>query len=142
MSDASEMAIEITRLLPDLKSGSLVVFGDIFGGRIDNIHRVIAAEAIEASNTLVVRFDEDEVLKVADPGGAEFGAQVFKISSASAVRWEWFYYGRPRTAENRFFIQHAWKAGRVVADSDATWAPMDLSPTSDRRAVELLGWND
>jgi len=32
------------QLIPDVKRGSLVVFGDIFGGRIDDIHTVTGAK--------------------------------------------------------------------------------------------------
>lgn len=45
MTSASDLAAEISQPIPYVKRGSLVVFGDIFGGRIDNTHTVTAARA-------------------------------------------------------------------------------------------------
>ena len=36
----------ISALIPHVRRGSPVVFGDVFGGRIDNIHTVTAAKAL------------------------------------------------------------------------------------------------
>jgi hypothetical protein len=109
---ASDLAAEIVRLLPDVKRGSLVVYGDIFGGRIDNMHRVISAHAIGEPDRLVVEFNEGETLEIWDPGHASISAREFRRSSASRVRWEWFYYGRPKTSENREQVLHRARQNR------------------------------
>ena len=70
MTSASDLAAEISQLIPYVKRGSLVVFGDIFGGRIDNIHTVTAAGALGDPERLIVEFDEGETLEVWDPGNA------------------------------------------------------------------------
>src|SRR5215469_2018322 len=67
MTSASDLAEEISQLIPCVKRGSLVVFGDIFGGRIDNIHTVTGAKALDSPERLVVEFDEGETLEVWDP---------------------------------------------------------------------------
>lgn len=139
MISASDLAAEIAQLIPDVKRGSLVVFGDVFGGRIDNIHTVTAAEALGNPERLVVRFDEGETLAVWDPGNATISSQQFCISTAAKVRWEWFYYGRPKTPENRFFIEHARADDVVVARTNATWGNQVFAPTVERAAVELVG---
>jgi len=93
MASASDLAAEISQLIPRVKRGSLVVFGDIFGGRIDNIHTVTAAKALGDPERLVVEFDEGETLEVWDPGNATISSWEFCISTATKARWEWFYYG-------------------------------------------------
>lgn len=42
MSDMN-LVTAIAAAVPNIKRGSLVVFGDIFGGRIDNWHEVVGA---------------------------------------------------------------------------------------------------
>jgi hypothetical protein len=68
VSAAGNVASEIVSKLPDMKRGSLRVFGDIFGGRVDNIHSVkAAARAGGRPERLVIAFDQGETLEVWDP---------------------------------------------------------------------------
>lgn len=106
MGIASAIAGEINRRLPDVKCGSLAVFGVIFGGRVDNIHTIVSARAFEADDLLVINFNEDEVLSIWSPGLSVVDEKEFRIVAANRVRWEWFYYGRPKTSDNRYFIEH------------------------------------
>jgi hypothetical protein len=136
---AADLAAEISRRLPDIKRGSLVVYGDIFGGRIDNIHIVTSAHAVGEPERLVVEFNEGETLEIWDPGHASISSREFRILSASRVRWEWFSYGRPKTAENRFFIEHVRIDDIVVGSTNATWGSRTFTPTVGAPAVELVG---
>lgn len=89
MSSSREAAEQITAQLPDVTRGSIAVFGDIFGGRIDNIHTVISAEAADDPERLIVRFDQGETLEVWNPAGITVGSEVFRIGDATRVRWTW-----------------------------------------------------
>ncbi|MCW2604100.1 MAG: hypothetical protein JWN61_2235 [Pseudonocardiales bacterium] len=140
MTQASDIAAEISAKLPAVKGGSLVVWGDIFGGRIDNWHTITSAVA-PAEDQVSIRFNHGETLDVWDPGIATIGERDFRIATAAKVRWEWFYYGRAELAENRFFIEHAVVDGIVVASSDAKWAPNRFRPHIARAAVELMGFD-
>ena len=89
------MADSVVRSLPGLKTGSLVVFGDVFGGRIDNIHQVISAEALGDPERLAVTFHEGETLEIWDRRVASGGSgsttdvrRPLKISSSSSTRSE------------------------------------------------------
>ncbi|MDQ2846104.1 MAG: hypothetical protein M3Y77_07085 [Actinomycetota bacterium] len=140
MTNAADLASEITRRLPDVKRGSLVVYGDIFGGRIDNIHVVTSATVSGNPQRLVVGFNEGETLEVWDPDHAIVSAHEFRINNASRVRWEWLYYGRPKVADNRYFIEHVRDGGgTVVATTNADWVQRDFKPRVERPAVELIG---
>jgi hypothetical protein len=139
MIDAPTIAAEILRLLSEVRSGSLAVFGDIFGGRIDNIHVVVSARVAGESRCLIIEFDQGESLEVWDPQDATMTAREFRIRRASRVRWEWFYYGLPQLPENRYFIEHVRQGDRIQVTTNADWAGTFFAPTPERPAVELLG---
>jgi hypothetical protein len=139
VSEAQTIAEVISRHLPDVKCGSLVVFGDVFGGRIDNVHTVRSAHAVGTAERLVIEFDDDEVLEVWDPEDAIVSATELRIDRATKVRWEWFYYGRPKTPENRYFIEHVNAGGAVTTTTNVDAAPLAFHPSSRRPAVEIVG---
>lgn len=118
------------------------MFGDIFGGRIDNVHVVTSAVADDSHNLLTVGFADGETLAVWDPETAIIGLGTFRIQSATKVRWEWFYYGRAAVPQNRFFIEHSSLEGRVTATTNVTWAELRLTPAADHPAIELVGLLD
>jgi hypothetical protein len=66
---AFEAAQLISGRLDELKSGALRFWGQV---RPSNIHIVVGAEA--EGDPLVIRFNEDEVLTVWQPGGFAFDA--------------------------------------------------------------------
>jgi hypothetical protein len=139
MTEAERIARDIAACLPDVKRGSLVVFGDIFGGRIDNIHTVRSAEATGTPPRLVIKFDDDETLEVWDPEGVTVSASELRIVWATKVRWEWFCYGRPKTPENHYFIEHVTAGAEVTASTNADWAPHAFNPSTRRSAVDIVG---
>lgn len=63
MTNTERIASEIVQRFATLKHGSLSVYGDIFGGRIDNNHTVTGAHALGPSR-VVIEFDERETLEV------------------------------------------------------------------------------
>jgi hypothetical protein len=80
VTGVADLATEITRRLPDIKRGSLAVYGAVFGGRVDNIHVVTAARA---SDDLIVDFDEGETLEVWDPEDLTVNEREFRIIRCS-----------------------------------------------------------
>ena len=137
-STAGEIANKITNAIPNIKRGSLAVFGDIFGGRIDNIHWIVGVW-VNADGSVTILFNEGETLTVWDPAGFRVSRDEFRIDHASRVRWEWFYYGREKLPENRYFIEHWSDGASVRADTDRDYGSSQFRPTVDRPAVELLG---
>lgn len=134
-----ELAGGLATRIPALKSGSLSVFGDIFGGRMDNIHVIVGVRPVDAE-CLVLDFDGGETLHVWNPSGVTASAVEFTIQGATRVRWEWFYYGREQSPGNRYFIEHVRVGDVITARTDADWAPRNFSPSLQRPAVELLGF--
>ena len=116
-------------------NGSLCVFGDWFGRPMDNYHQLISHE--EKQHYVRLSFNEGETLEVWEPSGIRFEGKSFVIQQACRVRWEWFYYGRPKLPENRFFIEHVVTGQNVNARSDANWSPRDFKPTRAKPAVSI-----
>lgn len=138
MTTPRELAADLAARLPRLKSGSLSVFGDVFGGRIDNVHVIVGIRA--EGQSVVLDFDGGETLQVWHPEGVTASETEFKIQDATRVRWEWYYYGRQHSAENRHFVEHVRTGDRVDACTDADWAPRKFSSSPRNPAVELLGF--
>ena len=108
----TEVAAEITNALPNVKSGTLRFWGQGFGRPYDNIHTLVSCDATD--DCLRLRFDLGEVLAVWNPVGVEINATEFRIRCAVAVRWTWYYYGRPQTPENLFYKDYAKKDGGIA----------------------------
>lgn len=67
----------------DAEAWGTLGYGDIFGGRIDNIHTVTGAHALGPSR-VVIEFDERETFEVWDPQGATISEAEFKIRKAKS----------------------------------------------------------
>ncbi|MDR7384822.1 hypothetical protein [Promicromonospora iranensis] len=137
MATVAEIASEIQRQVPDVWSGSLAVYGDVFGGRVDNIHILVAAYGDDAG-CLTFDFAEGERLLVWDPEGVAISDRQFRIRQASRIRWEWYSYGRSHTPDNQYVIEHVRTGGDVRASTDVPRATLQLAPTTTKPAVELL----
>ena len=112
------------------------MWGEWFGRPHDNVHTMKRCSA--AGSTLVLEFDDGETLTVESPEGLEVSSTVFAIRSASAVRWEWFYYGRPHLPGNRYYYQFVRSGSVVEAETNVDWYRLHLSPSADQNAAELL----
>ena len=132
------LAEDLRSRLPSLKRGSLRVFGDVFGGRVDNVHTIVGVRA--RGDCLLLDFDRGELLQVWEPDGVTADARVFRIERATRVRWEWFHYGREPSPENRRLIEHVLVGDEVTVTTDSpSWA-RGLAPAVGRPAVELVGF--
>jgi hypothetical protein len=137
MTDAEQIAYRIRRGLPHIKRGTLRFWGNWFGRPYDNYHEIVDCSA--DGDILCVRFNDGEVLWVFSPRGASIDESTFRIQGASRVRWEWFFYGRAKTAANLYFEEFTQKPdGAIVAETNADWYTPDLRTTSSEAAVEIL----
>jgi hypothetical protein len=59
------------------------------------------------------------------------------IQRASRVRWEWFYYGRPKLPENRFFVEHVVSGLGIEASTNVQWAQGRFQPSRAEPAVSI-----
>jgi hypothetical protein len=65
-------------------------------------------------------------------------ASKFKISKADLVRWEWFYYGRPKIAANLYFEEFAKSPEGISASTNADWYTPEFKTSRWKPAVEIL----
>lgn len=116
-------------------NGSLCVFGDWFGRPMDNWHQVVSHE--EKEGYVRLTFNEGETLEVWEPAGLRMEGKSFIIQQASRVRWEWFYYGRPKLPENRFSIEHVVSGQKIEATTNVQWALGRFEPSRAHPAVSI-----
>jgi len=131
-----DIADRIIATLPDVKAGSLRMWGVWFGKPYDNVHTIRRCRS--NASTLVLEFDGGEALTVDNPEDLAVSSTTFSIRCASAVCWEWFYYVRPHVAENRYFYRFVRSGAAVEAQSNVDWYSPKFSPSADKNAVELL----
>jgi len=133
---ASEIAASLNASLPRLKAGSLRFWGQWFGRPFDNAHRITRCRS--DGDALILEFNEGETLIVRQPEGLDIQANTFSIAAATRVRWEWFYYGRPKTKENRYYEEYLHRGSYIDAATNADWYTPKLEPTHTEKAVEML----
>jgi hypothetical protein len=118
--------------------GSLCFFGEWFGGRpYENQHALTSVQLED--NSVVLGFDGGETLSVWEPSGVAVTVHGLRIARATRVKWEWFYYGRPQTPENRFSIDYRVDGdGSISVTDTADWFEPRHQPDSCADAVALL----
>lgn len=139
-ADAANLVARVTARLPDIAGGSLAIFGDIFGGRIDNVHRIVGAE-LDPDGSALLRFDGGERLHLWAPDDVTVGPTAFRVGAAARVRWEWLAYGRADVPENWYFLDYAVDGRTVRVTSDVDWFTPAATARADRPAAELV-WFD
>src|SRR4051812_37086562 len=100
--EVEQLAERIRNAVPNIKTGSLRFWGVWFGRPYDNCHCIVGSGG--DANVLHLYFNEDEILSVWAPNGLTLNRSTFQILDAERVRWEWFYYGRPKIDANRRFL--------------------------------------
>jgi hypothetical protein len=136
MSDVEQLADRIRKALPEVKKGTLRFWGVWFGRPYDNWHTLLRCDA--AQHVLRLYFNEDEVLSVWSPRRLTVGKSTFRISQADRVRWEWFYYGRPKAASNLCFLDFVRSAAGITASTNDESFTQYVRPSRWKPAVEIL----
>ena len=136
------MAIKIEKIKlaisnGNMKQGSLQFWGEWFGRPYDNIHTIVDAELGEG-DALVCTFDQREKLSVWNPTGLYFDKNVFRVTKASKILWQWYYYGNPQ--DDLHFIQYEERGNNILVSEGKVGTGFSkkriLDPTG-HYAVEL-----
>jgi hypothetical protein len=136
MSDLQQIAEQIQRTLPHLKSGTLQFWGYCFGRPDDNVHRLVRCDADEGY--LRLQFNDDEVLSAWLPTEIKATESVFQIVDAARVRWEWFYYGRAKRPDNLYFMDFLKSADAINVTTNVDFLTPHFECTLDKPSVEIL----
>jgi len=101
---------------------------------MDNVHTVTGASA--DGESLEVRFDNGETLRVVRPAGCVIGARTFRIDNAAKLRWEWNAYGNP--PGRRYFMEYVRNGNEIEASTDVDWYVPSPRPSATEPALEIL----
>lgn len=132
----SDIAAAIEALPERNRSGSLKIWGAWFGRPMDNSH--ICQSRTSEHDYITLHFDKNERLRVWNPGPLITPGNTLIIETATKVRWEWYYYGRPQLAENLMFKEYVLKDGSIVFNSNQL-TDVETSARAHNYAVELIG---
>ena len=136
MNEAQQAADQIRAAIPRVKSGTLRFWGHWFGRPYDNYHRLVGCDS--EFDVLKLYFNEGEVLSVWSPAKVVASPSKFRISNADRVRWEWFYYGKPRVVANLYFEEFEKSTDGITASTNAHWYTPEFKTSRWKPAVEIL----
>ena len=83
-------------------------------------------------------FDEGETLTVWHPTRWDISPARFEILEASRVRWEWFYYGREKLPENRYYLDCTACGDVAAVSTNVDWFQTSSEIRRQGAAAELL----
>jgi hypothetical protein len=133
MTPAEQIAQQLRKCMANRLGGTLCIWGQWFGRPMDNVHILVAADAED--DQLHLGFDGGEDLLVWGPRHAAVDGNSFTIRDAERVRWEWFYYGRPRMAANRYYQDYSCDGSAIVVKTNVDWRSADPHPNASQPAV-------
>jgi len=136
MNEAQQVADQIRAALPHVKSGTLRFWGQWFGRPYDNCHRLVNCDSEQ--NVLKLYFNQGEVLSVWSPANMVASPSNFRISKADRVRWEWFYYGKPKLVANLYFEEFTKSPDGTLVSTNAHWHTPEFKTSQWEPAVEIL----
>ena len=134
-SAARKLAEQIRSQIPKIR-GSLRFWGQWFDKPHGTLYVVKKSDS--QGDILRLYFDDEEKLSVWSPSGLVVQKSTLRIQEAARVRWEWFYYGRPKTSSNLFFLDYARLPIGVVATTNVDWYKPHLKGNASEAAVEIL----
>jgi hypothetical protein len=136
MNEAAKIAEQIRQAFSSLKPGFPRFWGVWLGRPYDTSHAVHHYDA--SQEILNLYFNQGEKLSIWSPHGAKITSNLFQITEAERVRWEWFYYGRPHLDANRFFYDFIKTGDKVEASTNVNSFTPDLRTNLSLPAFEIL----
>jgi hypothetical protein len=134
MAEIDRIAALIRGQLPNVKSGSLRIWGQWFGRPYDNLLSILDATA--RAESLLLHFNCGELLQIDAPRNVIVESQRFVVRDAERVRWEWNKYGNP--PGRRYYQEYVRRGDHISADTDVDWYHPILQPCATEAAVEIL----
>lgn len=104
-----------------VKGGSLCFFGHWFGRPYDNYHQLELVTFDSATNSLTLTFNEKETLTIFNPQDICEIENQLTIGSADKIYWKWFYYGKPQTDNNQYFIEIVKQDNILTGRTNTDW---------------------
>ncbi|MEO1010533.1 MAG: hypothetical protein AAFX53_04455 [Bacteroidota bacterium] len=116
---------EIVRLLENkktlFKGGTFRIFGDWFGKPYDNYHEIESADFCNQLKCLTLNFKGGEQLEVYNPEHIFEASSFLKIIKADRIKLTWFYFGKPQTKNNQYFLDYSLKDKKITTETNVDW---------------------
>lgn len=109
-----------------VKGGSLCFFGHWFGKPYDNYHQLEFATYDNSTNSLTMTFGEKETLTIFNPQDICEIENQLTIGSADKINWKWYYYGKPQTVDNQYFIEIIKQDSFLTGKTNSNWHKEDF----------------
>jgi len=109
-----------------IKGGTLCFYGHWFGRPYDNYHQLESVTFDKQANILTLAFDEKETLEIYNPQDISEFDNHLAIDLADRIKWQWFYYGKPQTTENLYFIEVVKHGEILIGNSNVNWYKPDF----------------
>jgi len=103
------------------KGGTFRIFGDWFGKPYDNYHEIESAEFDKQLKLLTLNFNEGEKLEIYNPRHILEASTFLKVIKADRIKLTWFYYGKPQTKENQYFLDYTLNDNTITTNTDVDW---------------------
>ncbi|MEQ1799731.1 MAG: hypothetical protein ABL872_17375 [Lacibacter sp.] len=111
-------------------TGSLCFWGHWFGRPLDNIHEVKSVSFDSVKNILTITFLKDEKLSVMNPLLIEISNNRLEIKEADRVHFEWYDYGKSKTAKNLFFYDFLRTDKKLSGRNNIHWSSINSKDLS------------
>jgi hypothetical protein len=132
----SDNAAAIEALPERNRAGTLRIWGEWFGRPMDNVH--ICQSCTSEHDYITLHFDNKERLRVWNPSPMTTRGCTLIIATATKVRWEWYYYGRPQLPENLMFNEYELNEKTIAFRSNRSQGRATGASVREN-AVELVG---
>jgi len=129
------LADSIRKVIPDLKWGSMLLWGQSLGRPGEDGRLLIGCEAI--NNCLRLRFEDDELLAVWNPQDVKITTKRFRIGSAENMRFTTYYQGRQRLPENILYRDYALQEGTIRFRTNEPWLESGIGYMPEGTAISF-----
>ncbi len=103
---------------------------------MDNVHT--CQSCTSEHNYITPHFDLNERLSIWNPAPITTRGYILIIATATKVRWEWYYYGRPQQPENLMLNEYE-PNGKIITLWSNRWQGRTTSASVQENAVEPIG---
>lgn len=103
------------------KGGTLCFFGDWFGERYKNNHRIIDASFDELENMLVIFFDNNQSLEIKNPKHIFEASTFLKILKADSLKFKLSHPSENLSNFDHFFLYYKNDGDKIGTYSNVTW---------------------
>lgn len=124
------------------KEGTIRIFGDWFGKRYKNIHRIRRASYNEETEVLKLEFEDTVVLTIVKPIHIFEAPTFFKIVHAESIELTWKGIGISKDEKKAYFLNYSKGRWRVNIKSNLDKTKFEFNASLGEPALVVYGYRD